>query len=271
MIAHQHDSVAKANEEFHDEFVDYYEDYYRNIIFFEANQRRILEHLRRLREKSSGGVLLDLGCGTGNIGRLARDIFETSFGIDISAKSLEKAAPFYDQVFKHDVCQLKDFDDNSVDLVTGYSLLHHIVDPTPIFRECHRILKPTGSIYFDNDPNSAFFVFALRSYLPGSFLDWVERQIPANGNEQAHRVIDKTRDSYKLAEFHHHYGSWFEGFFPRAMRRMLTRCGFRNISIQLYNIDRQSETVDYVDYSFTSQFRYSQMCVTAERGEKPSR
>jgi ubiquinone/menaquinone biosynthesis C-methylase UbiE len=257
--------VVRANQDFHDRFADHYESYYRNVVFFEANQDRVRDNLEQLRTESPGGTLVDVGCGTGNIARLAADLFPTRYGVDISAESLKRAEPHYTEVIQGDVCDLRRFEDASVDAVTGYSLLHHLYDPKLLFRECARILKPGGCVYFDNDPNSAYFVFALSSYVPERVTDWVENMSRAQNPNAANQVIGDDPETYKLSEFHHHFGGRFEGFFPRQIRRWLADAGFDIVAQRLFQIGRRQQTVSQVPCSFLAQFRHSQMCVIAKR------
>jgi len=259
------EQVLRANQDFHDRFAEHYETYYNDVVFFEENQQRIRNHLEDLRSKVKGDVHLDLGCGTGNIGRLASDLFSTRIGVDISEKSLEIARPHYQRVLQADIFNLKDVEDESVDLVTGYSLLHHLREPTGLFPECHRVLKPGGWIYFDNDPNSAYFVFSLMSYVPQGFLNWIESAQRRENPNPANTVIDQDPEAYKTSEFHHHFGSRYEGFFPGQIRAWLERAGFRDVDINVFQIHRRKLKVKQVPLSFFAKFRHSQMCVKAHR------
>ncbi|MFX0135771.1 MAG: methyltransferase domain-containing protein, partial [Candidatus Hodarchaeota archaeon] len=46
---------------------------------------------------------------------------------------------------------------NSVDVISGFSLLHHFQNPREFFEEAFRVLKPKGFIYTDWDPNAALY------------------------------------------------------------------------------------------------------------------
>jgi ubiquinone/menaquinone biosynthesis C-methylase UbiE len=43
--------------------------------------------------------------------------------------------------------------DASVDLVIGHAILHHLPDPARAFAECHRVLRPGGTVVFAGEPS----------------------------------------------------------------------------------------------------------------------
>ena len=43
------------------------------------------------------------------------------------------------------------------DLVTAYSVLHHLADHRPVLAEAARVLRPGGVLYVDLEPNRAFW------------------------------------------------------------------------------------------------------------------
>ena len=116
----------------------------------------------RLIDLPKGRVkMLDIGTGGGNslfamLSLVGADRLE-ALGVDISPQLLELCANAALTEFKADpsklglVCaDLYDLDiiPESVDLVAGSSILHHMIDPAPIVRKALSALKPGGSAIF---------------------------------------------------------------------------------------------------------------------------
>jgi ubiquinone/menaquinone biosynthesis C-methylase UbiE len=101
--------------------------------------------------------ILDLGAGTGNISikLIQRNCCVTA--LDVSLASLEVLK----EKIGHDhrlVTVLLDsqrlpFPDSTFDVVTAYSVLHHIPDYLGAIREMIRLLRPGGLIYIDHEAN----------------------------------------------------------------------------------------------------------------------
>ena len=107
----------------------------------------------------SGETVLDLACGPATqLGLVARLNPETHFiGLDFSAEMLDKARAYVEELDLNNVelchgnmTDLRDFDDNSVDVVVSTMSLHHLPDVEHLeatFAEIRRILKPSGGLY----------------------------------------------------------------------------------------------------------------------------
>ena len=124
-----------------------YEDAYETL-FYEFVRKMIADFL--LNERA-GGVLLDVGCGTGNLTKyfLGKSGWEVT-GIDISeemVKLAEKRLSGFQFFIR--AAEETFLNDASFDAVMGFSVLHHIPDLRIFFDEVRRVLKPGG-----------FFVFA---------------------------------------------------------------------------------------------------------------
>ena len=106
---------------------------------------------------------MDIGCGSGFLSKinLEEGLFERVLGVDVSEKQVE----LYNEHFKAqknykaivgDVAELVDVESESMDMVAGYSVLHHFFDYNQVLSECLRVLKTGGVAYFDFEPNAHF-------------------------------------------------------------------------------------------------------------------
>jgi len=92
----------------------------------------------------NGSKILDLGCGSGIIGKEFQDYFRAKLiGIDIKDRRVEKI-PF--QIF--DGFNIP-FPENYFDVVLINYVLHHVNDPIALLKEAKRVSKEKIIIYED--------------------------------------------------------------------------------------------------------------------------
>lgn len=148
--------VVRSNVEVHTRMAD---SYNRDEPHFRPeNQAKVRGNLLRIAERTGTSRLLDIGCGTGFVISLVADTFDEIHGIDPTRAMLDKVDTSSGNVTLHEgVCEQLPFPDASFDLVTAYSVLHHLADHRPALAEAARVLRPGGVLYVDLEPNRAFW------------------------------------------------------------------------------------------------------------------
>lgn len=118
-----------------------------------VTRRRLKGAASLLRTPSNPASLLDVGCSSGALLGIAKNMgFEVS-GVEPAARAAQTAKGKGFNVFQG---YLKDagYQDNAFDVITLFELLEHIAEPVELLAECRRILKPGGIIIL-NTPNAA--------------------------------------------------------------------------------------------------------------------
>ena len=145
--------TARYNADFYNIEAECYDD--KNEMFFGEGAKsysRVKEIIENLANKTNKDIILDIGCGSGYIFKAAKNKFKKLIGIDISINMLKKALTHGDGVLCGDINYLS-VKTNAVDVVSAFSVIHHLYSPTLLFNEIYRVLKPNGYFYADNDPN----------------------------------------------------------------------------------------------------------------------
>lgn len=104
----------------------------------------------RLPPPPSEGSALDVGCGTGLVGRAlrARGFAGQIHGLDLSRASLEIAqrSGAYDSLEEADLQQRLAFEDDSVDAVVCVGVMTYLPEVEAFWRELARVARPGGLV-----------------------------------------------------------------------------------------------------------------------------
>ena len=154
-------------------------------MYFESEnyRSRIGERWRAATGSWNDKVVVDLGCGPGNLFRCVDGKPRLLIGVDISEGALVNARDLgYTALLSdvHNTPLLSGF----ADLVTANATLHHVDDMATVLAEAARLVKPGGLLVTDEDPLKHDHQFSIL----GSFLRGVRSFIPfARGSNQSPR------------------------------------------------------------------------------------
>jgi SAM-dependent methyltransferase len=116
-----------------------------------------LEHIEPAGERP---VALDLGCGSGNVTRHLVELGADVTAADVSPgflRMVERRFGSRVRTLQLNGIDLAGLPDGGFDLVTAYSVLHHVPDYLGLLDEVARVLRPGGAVYLDHEVTEAFW------------------------------------------------------------------------------------------------------------------
>ncbi|MEQ8675446.1 MAG: methyltransferase domain-containing protein [Aggregatilineales bacterium] len=196
--------ILDANIHYHTAMADQYDQL--NPHTSAENRDRVESIIKTLAQKTNGDKLIDLGCGTGFMLNVSKAHFNQVVGIDITPAMLERidrTSPRAEIILELANTEAIPYPDNTFDVCTAYSFLHHLYDLPATLKEAYRVLKPGGWFYCGLEPNQNFWElvskFASVENLPPSLAREVRNvlQIVAVVADE----IDVTEEQVTLAEY----------------------------------------------------------------------
>ena len=156
-VTGSHEAVLAANVELSARAASNYNE--TEPHYLPENVERVSRKLDHVIESCRGTSLLDLGCGTGFIIDIARSRVKRIHGVDASLEMLDRVdltGPAHVTVEAGDTASIW-VDPGSYDIVTAYSVLHHLFEPEATLTTAARALRPGGILYVDLEPNRHFW------------------------------------------------------------------------------------------------------------------
>lgn len=89
--------------------------------------------------------LLEVGCGSGWMLQIMKDLGYNVEGVDFDFSAVENARN-KGLCVKHGTLQSQNYLDNHFDVITMSHLIEHVHEPLKLLQECYRILKPGGTL-----------------------------------------------------------------------------------------------------------------------------
>ena len=158
-----------------------------------------------------GGVLVDLGCGSGAALDELSEFYEEAVGLDVRAARIEKRTrPIESWRFiEADLNEPFPFPSEHASVVLANQVIEHVVDPMHFVAETHRILRPGGVLALTT-PNIRYLKHLARLIVMG--------RGPSTGNGE---LLDGSWDNGHLHYFTH-----------SDLADLLLRGGFSDICAQ---------------------------------------
>ncbi len=215
--------VVAANERYFDAIATTYDrdpaqrygSYHRN------SKERYRAFLRANLHRVNRGVVVNLGCGTGNMMEIESEFGLRPIGIDISTGMLREARRMSDRLVRADVHRLP-LPDGSVSLASCFLLLHHVYDHRLLFEELFRVLMPGGVLFSDYDPNFYPSSLAKRHWLFKPL--WLLRRFLSYRVMKVGKVIDL--ETARLADY---YSETVPGLKGEEIAGALQESGFTSV------------------------------------------
>jgi SAM-dependent methyltransferase len=212
------EQVKKANKEFYDIVGSNYEE-------LDGRRKESLyayleDQLKQLSILGGTDSILDLGCGSGFVSKVADQLFRRRLAVDISYSILRGIE---DQNLER-IAADSDFipiGDNQIDVVGAFALLHHCHSFERLCGEVYRILKTGGVFYSDHDMDISFYSRFKRMMK-------IYRRIHNAKKRYLENFDSLSENLYDCSEFHQN------GIQPDLLCSLLKKTGFREVNITFH-------------------------------------
>lgn len=226
--------VIKANIDLHTALASKYntdEPHFRP-----ENVKQVRECLRTLKERVGAETMLDIGCGTGFMINIAKDLgFKKIVGLDVTPSMLAQVdrSGADIQTIETDVTEPFPVPAGAFDLVTAYTFLSHLPSLDVTFREACKALRAGGVFHSDLDPNYYFWQDLQKVSDSKSYHPYVQREInhTKNNDQQIFEKYGVEPEVYNKAEFQK---SLTGGMREEDLEETLLSAGFSRVDFK-YN------------------------------------
>ena len=210
--------VKEANKTFYDIVGPSYEDI--DGRRSEHLIRYVEEQLDLISERTETNSIMDLGCGSGFISKVARTYFKQRYALDISHRIVRGIddEKLYRVVADTDVIP---FGDDRLDCVVTFAVLHHCYSYEKVLSEIGRVLVKGGIFYSDHDMDSFFF----SRYRP---LLKTYRKINDASKHYLSRFNQLSSEIYNCSEYHQ------DGIPSEKIELLLKSVGFSDVRLEYH-------------------------------------
>lgn len=224
------DEIVEANKKVHSKLAQVYNE--NEPHFRPENIAKVSANLKNIVDKYNNPKLLDVGCGTGFIINIVKDWCEKVYGIDVTQEMLDRIEKSKNVELINGMAENLPFEENTFEVATAYSFIHHLHDYKEVLNEMYRVLKKGGTLYIDLEPNKHFW----QSVQEGIEIN---KKISSQIVEKEILSVNHTgtilQEKYNIdpvdfdkAEY---YKNILGGIDPYKMKKDLEYIGFKNVEI----------------------------------------
>lgn len=142
-----------------------------------------------------GKIVLDIGCGHGDLLEECFKKAKDTYGVDPDPKAIERNT-FIKHLAVADAEKLP-FEDNFFDVVTMAWVVEHLVNPGKVFSEVNRVLKPNG-MFFTLTPNALNYNVWIIRLIPDFLHDFLTRKLYGRQENDTFHVKYKANTPDKI-------------------------------------------------------------------------
>ncbi len=243
---------------------------YHYALFEYHRSAKVLKRLEWERVPVRGKVL-DAGCGSGGIALSFAEECELAVGLDIKNKFAEAGRKLASErgignaVFVQGDGTALPFESGVFDLVLSHSVLEHVQSAESYLSECHRVLRPGGTLFLQTPPYLSFagshlsrlrvpipihlllprrWAFRLNFYIARKRPQWLKEPRESNtfklkaerGEKKEDDLIQKVtvarvhrwleKTGFELVREERHVSGFFTKNLPGVLRRFLEENSF---------------------------------------------
>lgn len=224
-----------------------------NIAKVESRLKKALEA-----GTGNGNRMLDLGCGTGFMINIGKKYFKEITGVDVTQAMMDevdKSGNAKITLINNDTGSFQ-VEENSYDLVTANSFLHHLYDVKPTINTALKALKKGGVFYADLDPNYYFWEAIEKLDRFGHYDPIVKREIEMVTYKD--EDIEKNFGVDKLVFNNAEYGKNIAGGFKEdELVSRLCEVGFSKVEFHYDWYIGQGSLINNLAYSKEDRFIYA--------------
>ncbi len=205
-----------------------------------------------------GNKMLDLGCGTGFMINIGKKHFKEITGVDVTQAMMDRVDKSGDakiNLINSDTGSVQ-VEENSYDIATANSFLHHLYDTKPTINTAFKALKKGGVFYADLDPNFYFWEAIEKLDRKGNYDPIVKREIEmvTYKDEDIEKNFGVDKDVFNNAE----YGKNIEGGFrEEELVAKLKEAGFSKVEFHYDWYIGQGGLINNPAYSKEDRFTYA--------------
>ncbi len=226
--------------------------------FRPENIKKVEDKLVKVIKSVKGKRLLDLGCGTGFVINIAKKYVDEITGVDVTQAmmdKIDKSGKCKITLIKHDTGSVN-VPEESFDVVTGYSFLHHLYNVVPTLKTAYKSLKKGGKLYADLDPNYYFWEGVNNLKRDGLYDPIVKREIEAvtYKDEDIETKFGVKKDVFNTAEFGKNIKG---GFKDDELEKQLKKIGFTKVEFFFHWYVGQGMLINDKTYTKEERFKYA--------------